>query len=187
MSQTILCKNSKRKKRRKSNPHLFPNPTNHSQSGFHLTSHTLFPIVPDLSDHFAFVKPATHSESRELVVPSWSRSKPETGVQCPQSPLKHSAFGELIRRTGHQFGEQATFSKPLDPVEPSPPYQNDFRIILIFVAPIFDSPFSYQKYFLGLIDCSSVDYDIFLIFAVEKHQSYESSYLCKSIDQRSGL
>lgn len=81
--------------------------------------------------------------------------------------LKHSAFGE-------QFGEQTTNSESKQLFETFGPrgavktYQKSVPIILIFVTPIFDSPFSCQNIFLGLIDCSSVDYDIFRIFAVVK-------------------
>ena len=66
---------------------------------------------------------------------------------------------------GGQFGKHATFSKLLDPVEPSPSYQKSVRIILIFVAPIFDGSIFYQKYFLDLIAYSTVVYGIFRIFA----------------------
>jgi hypothetical protein len=58
------------------------------------------------------------------------------------------------------------FEAPWHPM--SPLYQNWHRIKIIFAASIFDSSISYQKYFLGLIDCSSVDYDIFRTFAVDK-------------------
>ena len=128
---------------------FFVLPTNHSQSGFHLTSHTLFPIVPHRSEPFATGRPATSSDilgSRGTFVEPF-----QTGDRCAMSTITLKAF--CIRRTNSEnwppIRRASNFFETTGKlVEPLSPYQNDFRIILIFVAPIFDSHFSYQKYFL---------------------------------------
>ena len=106
-------------------------------SGFHHTHQHWSPPVPTGPD-------CLHSESLQPVRDFGTRGTFGNRYAMTTITLKHFFFGG-------QFGEQATFSKLLDLVEPSPSYQKSVRIILIFVAPIFDGSIFYQKYFLDLI------------------------------------
>ncbi len=129
--------------------------SHHPHRSPHPVSTSLPHIVPDRSGPFALGEFATIFGD---IGNSWNLSETEIGVQRPSlhwQTLMHSESLQLFRSHGETRGAVKT-------------YQKSVPIILIFVAIVFDSPFSCQNIFLGLIDCSSVDYDIFRIFAVVK-------------------
>ena len=93
------------------------------------------PTIPDRSGHFASGELATIFWNTGN---SWNLSETEIGVQRPSlhwQTLMHSESLQLFRSHGETRGAVKT-------------YQKSVPIILIFVAIVFDSPFSCQNIFL---------------------------------------
>ena len=134
----------------------------------------LFLIGPHRSGHFASGELATIFGNTGN---SWNLSETEIGVQRPSlhwQTLMHSESLQLFRSHGETRGAVKT-------------YQKSVPIILIFVAIVFDGPFSCQNIFFDLIVLVSGVYDIFCIFAGTKIYGYESGNLCKSKHQHPRL